>query len=189
MMLLQMKSKLSEKSTELDEIYHQYRNYMLSIAKSYVDDAQASEDVFHNAFISLIHNQKTIAKLPPAKLKAYILLTVRHVSIDYLRKERKLNVETVPDNVLMALMEKSKNALSASELPFQMVEFYSLIERLPMEDQTLLIGRYIVGLDSNELARFLHSTPGNIRVKLHRANKRALELFSSLGLRMEDFLL
>jgi hypothetical protein len=27
-----------------------------------------------------------------------------------------------------------------------------------------------------------------VRVKLHRANKRALALFSSVGLRLEDFL-
>lgn len=185
---MQIKRKREVVTTELDTIYRQYRNFMLSIAKFYISDAQVLEDVFQTAFISLIHNQKTISNLSPEKLKTYILLTVRHVSIDYLRKVRSLNEADIPDDVIMELLGKSKDVLSASERPFQTVEFYSVIGQLPVEDQTLLIGKYIVGLDSNELAKLLDCTPGNVRVKLHRANKRALEMFSSLGLSMEDFL-
>lgn len=175
--------------TTLGFIYSEYRNFMLSIARLYIDDAQICEDVFHNAFISLIRNQKKVTQLPPPKLKAYILLAVRHASIDYLRKERKMHLLDVPDDVLIDLLIKSKDVLSKSELPFQTVEFYSLLRQLSAEDQTILIGSYIVGLDSEELAQILDCTPGNVRVKLHRARKRALALFSSLGLRMEDFLL
>lgn len=175
--------------TTLDSIYSEYRNFMLSIARSYIDDAQICEDVFHNAFISLIRNREIVTQLSPPKLKAYILLAVRHASIDYLRKERKIHLLEVPDDVLIDLLIRSKDVLSQSELPFQTVEFYSFLRQLSAEDQTLLIGSYIVGLDSEELARILDCKPGNVRVKLHRARKRALALFSSLGLRMEDFLL
>ena len=175
--------------TTLDSIYSEYRNFMLSIARSYIDDAQICEDVFHNAFISLIRNREIVTQLSPPKLKAYILLAVRHASIDYLRKERKIHLLEVPDDVLIDLLIRSKDTLSQSEMPFQTVEFYSLLRQLSAEDQTLLIGSYIVGLDSEELARILDCKPGNVRVKLHRAKKRALAMFSSLGLRMEDFLL
>lgn len=172
----------------LDAIYFKYRNFMLSIARSYIDDAQACEDVFHNAFISLIRNQERITQLSPPKLKAYILLAVRHASIDYLRKKRRRNLVDVSDDVLMDLISKSREVLATSEMPFQQVEFYSVIRQLPTEDQTLLIGKHVVGLDSEELAKLLDCNSGAVRVKLHRANKRALALFSSLGLRFEDFL-
>lgn len=184
---MQTREKEQDQLATLDAIYSEYRNYMLSIARSYIDDAQVCEDIFHNAFISLIRNQERVTQLPPPKLKAYILLAVRHASIDYLRKERRMNLVDVSDDVLMDLISKSREVLTTSEMPFQTVEFYSVIRQLSTEDQTLLIGKYVVGLDSNELAQILDCKPGAVRVKLHRANKRALALFSSLGLRLEDF--
>lgn len=186
---MKVREKEETQQAMLNAIYSKYRNFMLSIARSYIDDAQACEDVFHNAFISLIRNQERIAQLSPPQLKAYILLAVRHASIDYLRKERRMSLVDVSDDVLMDLISKSREVLTESEMPFQMVEFYSVIRQLSAEDQTLLIGKYVVGLDSEELAQLLNCKSGAVRVKLHRANKRAFALFSSLGLRFEDFLL
>ena len=172
----------------LDSLYTEYRNFMLSIVQMYVRDTQICEDVFHNAFISLIRNQERIKDLPRPKLKAYILLAARHASIDYLRKERKMNLVDVPDDVLLEMLSRSRDVQSASRAPFQSVEFYAIIRQLSAEDQTLLIGRHIVGLESNELADLLGCTSGAMRVKLHRANKRAREMFTSFGLCLEDFL-
>lgn len=184
-----IREKEREQQVTLDTIYLEHRNYMLSIARSYIDDAQVSEDIFHNAFISVIRNQERVMQLPPPKLKAYLLLAVRHASIDYLRKERRMNLVDVSDDVLMYLIANSREVLTTSEMPFQTVEFYEVIRKMPTEDQTLLIGKHIIGLDSNELAQILDCKPGTVRVKLHRANKRAFELFTSLGLHFEDFLL
>lgn len=186
---MKMIEKEQEQMTSLDDIYSQYRNFMLSIARSYIDDVQICEDIFHNAFISLIRNREKVTQLPPPKLKAYILLAVRHASIDYLRKERRMNLVDISDDVLDELVSKSKDVLTTSEMPFNTVEFYSVIRQLPVEDQTLLIGHYVVGLDSNELAQILDCKSGTVRVKLHRANKRALAMFSSLELHIEDFLM
>ena len=184
-----LREKEQARLATLDAIYLEYRNYMLSIARSYIDDAQVSEDIFHNAFISVIRNQERVIQLPPSKLKAYLLLAVRHASIDYLRKERRMNLVNVSDDVLRYLIATSQEVLTTSEMPFQTVEFYEVIRKIPTEDQTLLIGKHIIGLDSNELAQLLDCKPGTVRVKLHRANKRALELFGSLGLSFEDFIL
>ena len=175
-------------SSFLTSLYCEYRNLMLSIAQTYINDTQACEDIFHNAFLSLIRNQNRIQDLPRPKQKAYMLLAVRHACFDYLRKERKINTMDAPDDVLIGLASESRELLELSEAPFKTVEFYSVIQQLSMADQTLLIGHFIVGLDSNELAQFFDCTAGTVRVRLHRAKKRALGLFSALGLSMEDFL-
>lgn len=180
--------KGQEQLAMLDAIYSEYRGYMLRIVKTYIDDKEDCEDVFHNAFLSLIRNKEKVTQLSPPQLKAYILLAVRHASIDYLRKERRMKLADIPDDLLINVLSKSREVLAASETPFRTVEFYSVIEQLPEEDQSILIARYVVGLDSNELAQMLDCKPGAVRVKLHRANKRAFALFSSLGLHLEDFL-
>ena len=173
----------------LDVLYRDYRKLMLSIARIYVGDTHLSEDVVHDAFISLIRNEDRIKTLSTPQLRAYIVLTVRHASIDYLRKERKMNLADMSDDVLLDLISKSGEVKSLSMAPFQTVEFRAVMQQLSEEDQILLVGRHFIGLNSEELAGILGCTSGAVRVKLHRAGKRALELFKSQGLSMEDFLL
>ena len=171
-----------QKSLFLESIYCEHRNLMLSIAQKYTKDAAASEDVFHNAFICLIRNEKKLQQLSPPKLRAYILLAIRHASIDYLRKV------DLSDDVLLDLLAKSRRFQMASQAPFQSVELFALIQELSLEEQTLLIGHYIVGLDTKELAEMLDCSHSALRVKLHRVKKRVFERFTSSGLNIGDFI-
>lgn len=175
-------------SSFIEATYHQYRNFMLSIIRKYLGTTIACEDVFHNAFICLIRNEERLHQLTPAKLQAYLLLTARHASIDYLRKERKTNALDIPDDVLLDLLAKSPEAQYNSNSPYMIKELYILLKELSAEDQTLLIGHYIIGLSTVELANIVDCSPGALRVKLHRAKKRALERFTASGLHMEDFI-
>ena len=67
---MRIREKEREQLEMLDVIYSKHRNFMISIARSYIDDPQICEDVFHNAFISVIRNQDRVTQLPPPKLKA-----------------------------------------------------------------------------------------------------------------------
>lgn len=185
---MHIKDKVQEQEEFLNNIYREYRRLMLRIARTYTDDAQACEDIVHNGFMSVIRNKEKIFEFPKPKVKAYIILATRHASIDYLRKERRMNMVDIPDDILVDLISRSQERLTGSEIPFRTVEFYTLIRKLPEEDQTLLIGHYMVGLDGNELARLVGCKPDTLRVKLYRARKRALAMFKSLGLRLEDFI-
>lgn len=183
------KEKKKERSSFLETVYWDYRKFMLSIAGRYLGNTAACEDVFHNAFISLIRNEERLQQLPPAKQKVYILLATRHASIDYLRKERKTSILDLPDDVLLDLLAKSRETQLSSEAPFMSVELNSLLRELSTEDQTLLIGHYVVGLDTTELANLIGCSPGALRVKLCRVKKRTFETFTAAGLRLEDFIL
>lgn len=185
---MHVKDEMQAQEAFLNNIYLEYRRLMLKIARTYVDDSQGCEDVVHNAFMSVIRNKEKLSEFPKPKVKAYIILATRHASIDYLRKERRMNQVDIPDDVLIDLISRSQEKLRESEVPFRTVEFYTVIRKLPAEDQTLLIGHHMVGLDGNELARLVGCKPDTLRVKLHRARKRALEMFKSLGLRLEDFI-
>lgn len=184
-----MNKAQKEETPFLTTVYQKYRNFMLSITRKYIGDNTACEDVFHNAFIYLIRNEERLQQFPPAKLKAYILLVTRHASIDYLRKERKFNMLDLSDDVLLDLLAKSREIQISSKTPFMMVELYALLRELSAEDQTLLIGHYVIGLDTTELADIVGCSPGALRVKLHRVKKRAFEKFTAAGLRFEDFIL
>lgn len=172
----------------LDSMYRDYKNLMISIAHKYIGDMLACEDVVHNAFICLIRNNQKLQQLSPPKLRAYVLLAIRHASIDYLRKERNFNVADLSDDVLLSLLSRSREIQDSTTAPFKTVELFTLIHKLSIEDQTLLIGHYFIGLDTEELAQIIGCSPGTLRVKLYRAKKRAYDKFISAGLRFEDFI-
>ena len=172
----------------LNMLYCEYRTFMLQIARMYIKDMTICEDVVHTAFITLIRNEERIRSFTPAKIKAYIILAVRHASFDLLQKQRRMNLISLPDNVLTELVSRSIEMKSASITPYNTVELKMIVEQLSEEDQVLLVGHYIVGLNSNELADMLHCTSGALRMKLQRARKRAVELFTSQGLSFTDFL-
>ena len=182
-------SKRNADSAFLTTLYNEYRNLMLSVTRMYIDNPQVCEDVFHNAFLSIIRNQSRIQELQQPQQRAYILLTLRHACFDYLRKEKSMKITDLADDVLQDILSASREQCQLSEAPFKAVEFYAVIEKLSAEDQTLLIGHHIVGLNSHELALIVGCSSGAVRVRLHRASKRALNLFSSLGLSFEDFMI
>lgn len=184
---MHIKEKTQKYETRLSEIYTDYRQLMLRISGIYIDGTHACEDIVHNAFTSVIHNKEKVCEFPEPIIKAYIVLATRHACFDYLRKERRMNLADIPDDILIDLISRSQVRISESQAPFKTVEFYSVIKKLPVEDQTILIGHYVIGLDTRELAKLIGCKPDALRVKLYRARKRALELFKSLGLRMEDF--
>ena len=115
----------------LDGIYSEYRHFMLRIAGSYIDDPQACEDVFHNAFLALIRNQERVMQLTAPQLKAYLLLAVRHASIDYLRKERRMNLVDIADGMLEELVCQPGESVSASERSFRALSFTRLCASFP----------------------------------------------------------
>ena len=94
----------------------------------------------------------------------------------------------LPDDILLDLLARSRKTQLSSEAPFMSVDLYTLLRELSTEDQTLLIGHYVVGLDTTEMAELIGCSPGTLRVKLHRVKKRALEKFTAAGLRLEDFI-
>lgn len=172
----------------LEDLYEKYRIPLLRIVRKYIGASNACEDVFHEVFIRIIKNAEKLYLFSEPKLEAYIFLVARGVSFDYLRKHyRHKQVDVADDDLLDHLIQQEQQELNALNA-FDKIHLAEMVKSLPAEDQLLLIGKYYLGLDVNELVVITGGTPTAVRSKLHRAKKKAFQEWSQAGLSMEDFL-
>lgn len=91
-------------SIEFGKLFLKYREKFIAIARSYVRDEVAAEDIVAESFTNFWDNRGTIElqTLP----EAYILQTVKNRSLNYLRdKATKMRIEQkMQDNAYIAIM-------------------------------------------------------------------------------------
>lgn len=181
-----MRRLLQEAQTtfSLESIYLRYRPLMLWSAEKYVGPND-SEDIFHEAFMKVIRVASTLQQLPPPKMKMYILLIVRGTAIDFLRKEQRYLRADLEDGVLQNLLSSTPGQTMGA---YGRAELLEMMRALPQDEQSLLIGKYYLGLSSKELTELIGGTDTGMRTKLHRARKKLFDAWTNAGLHMGDFL-
>lgn len=169
-------------------LYEQYKPLMYNIALRYIKDPSSAEELVHDAIVKLIEKEDTIVKLERCTLTAYIVYTIRNLSMNYLRRK---NLE----HRYFADVEISSNQFQIVDntpLPEEVVmmserreNFIEIWNTLPDATRTLLEGKYILGLSDNELAIEFCCSPNSIRMKLTRARRQVIKLVKERGFSFE----
>ncbi len=181
------RQKQSNRQDFVEEIYNQYKVPLLCVIRKYIVEKDACEDVFQEVIIRIIQNVDLLSRLPRPKLEAYIFLVARGVSIDYLRSASKEEISIESDYVLDLLSRDNRQVATQSD-PIRKADIIIMMEKIPVEEKILLIGKYYLGLSTKELIDFVGGSPATIRSKVFRARKKLLEEWTQAGLRMGDFL-
>lgn len=161
-------------------IYEQYKRIMFQTARKYVSDITVAEDLVQDAIVRLIPKITTMRKLSQKALVAYVVATVRNVSINYLRHQQR----TVDCNEYSEMDEElhsefQKQVQSPEEILLRSErsdEFYNEWNNLKDKDRDVLLGKYIFGMTDRELAKQYGCKPNSIRMVLTRARRNAIEI-------------
>lgn len=76
---------------KLIEIYNNYKNWMLMVAYSFLEDQELSKDAIHDVFLNLVKKIRTIPDENMNVTKAYLYIAIKHACIDII-KRRKSNI-------------------------------------------------------------------------------------------------
>jgi RNA polymerase sigma factor (sigma-70 family) len=157
---------------------------MICTAQKIVGSDNA-EDIVHDAIEKIVRLKHVFQNLPIGKRKSYVLLTVHTTALDFYKKHNRSVPTDIDDNLMQTLTFKD-----ASQKPsqFAMAELSAMLEELPQEEQTLLIGKYFLGLDSSELGKILGCSADAARTALGRTAKKLSKKWIKSGLNMGDFL-
>lgn len=177
-----------EQQTFLESLYTQYKAMMLKVVHKYVSDINAREDVFQEAFIRLIRNESTLRDLPSYKLEAFIVLTIRYAAIDYYRKSHQDVTIDISDDVLLNMLGQQTREEASRLDDYGKVELVMMMNQLSAEERILIVGRYYLGLNIEELSGIVGGSAPKVRSQLFRAKKRLFLEWKKSGLEMEDFL-
>ena len=179
---------LQSSDTFIENLYTNYRSFMLCIISRYLNESFWQEDVFHEVFIRILQKADFLRTLPPQKLETYLLLMTRGVSIDFLRKNHFNEQDDLADDILLELVDTHAIVAPGPVDPIAKTDLKIMLEHISADDLTLLIGKYYLGLESNELATISGMTSTAIRSRIHRTKSKLFEKWKATGLTMEDFI-
>lgn len=163
----------------IEDLYQEYQLTMYRTAVRITGDSDVASDLVQDALVKLIEKISTLQTLTGCILKAYVVYTVRNISFNYndrksVRKKHIIALDADAED------KYSDNQPSMDELMIAAENrecFRESFSKIPKEDQTLLVGKYVLGLSDQELAKEFSCKPASIRMKLTRAKRRTMQHF------------
>lgn len=160
-------------SAAFEKLYNMYVPKMKGIAYRYVNDDAIAEDILHDSFIKLF--EKLSQLKDNAVFEAWLKRIVINESIDYLKKEKKLN----------QVIEESKqffdNSTSDHKNMYANItqhELLNALNTLPTGYKTVFNLYVIDGFGHKEISEKLGITEGTSKSQLSKAKnflKKQLE--------------
>ena len=179
---------LQNSDSFVENLYVNYKKFILSVIVRYIADPSLQEDIFHEVFIRILRKADFLSTLPPYKLETYLLLMARGVSIDFLRKNHFNQQCDLSDDIILELIDEQRFSANRSVDPIAKADLKMMLQYISTEDLALLIGKYYLELDAKELATIGGLSSTAVRSRIHRAKNKLLDKWKADGLTMEDFI-
>lgn len=170
-----------EKRDRLETLYNLYHRDMYITAYAILKNHHEAEDVVQSAIIKLTRNLDKISDLHCNKSRAYIVITVRHLSLDAIKhKNRTVHLE--PDHV---------EDVTSGAMDFEGLDAYILklemgktlataLDNLHRPYADILTLKYYHQLSATEISEVLGMTSNHVNVTLHRALKAIKKILEKM---------
>ena len=157
------------------QLYERYEALMFWAAGKYLLNIEDRKDAVQDAIVTLIKNIDTLRLLEEAYLRTYVVYTVQSKSINILkRKNLELRIfedfDSIPAGTAKDIIEEKIIQIALNDV------ITTAWERLPLRDQIILEGKYILGYNDNELGTLVGCKASSVRMYLTRARRKLLDL-------------
>ena len=169
-------------------LYETYKPIIFGTARKYVSDSFAVEDLVQESFLKLIPKVSTLKGLQRCKLDAYVVYTVRNTSFNYLRKkanERQYVTFDDLDDLIGILRTSERYVEEAFAQSEKKVQVRRILAKLPERDQEVLIRKYYLKQNDQEISVAYGCKPGSIRMILTRIRRRVFDIMNEEGITYE----
>lgn len=154
----------------VEELYNKYSSTMLYIAQSILKDRDRAEDAVSQAFLKIIDKLQKFSFENCNKTRGLVVIIVRNICYDMLKAEK--SQKNVPMDEYEDIPEDSDDAPLEHLLSEESYKILiSNLSKLNEKSRDVLILKYVYEYSDNEISDFLGITPGNVRVRFHRAKK------------------
>lgn len=164
----------------VEELYRTYCKVMLSVAGGILKDGPRAEDAVSRAFIKIIDNLQAFSFEDCNKTKGLLVIIVRNICYDMLREEKAEKI--VPIDDLEEVLPDEREAPPEHVISEESCELVlSCLSELSPAHKDILRLRFLYERSDEEIAALLGISPGNARVRLHRARKALMEAMQRRG--------
>ena len=150
-----------EQISKFEHIYTKYRGLMFYTAKGVLQDSYLAEDAVHETFLDIIRIIDSIRANNEKELSQFLRVMTHHKS-----RQKKSDTE-IED------FDLSKSDVNVETIVLDKIDYENMLLRVQSMDEkykTPLLLK-VQGYKVSEIADFLNISPGNVKVRLHRARK------------------
>lgn len=165
----------SEDKEKFEKLYDEYGRLMKYIACDILEDEYLAEDAVHEAFIKLIRYLKKIDDVKCPKTKTFIAILIRSISLDMLKKEKRVKFSNIDD----ALDSPTENKDFLDNI--NTTELVLAISSLPNTYRDIIELKAYYELSDREIADILKISSSAARKRLERARKALKECLKGGG--------
>ena len=156
----------------LEDIYTQFHGLMYAQALRITHSGQAAEDAVSDSLMALMKKIDLLRALPWNKLRAYVVITVKHIALNQLssRKRERIDENAVVEDIAGG-RPIDEHLLSQAGIE----GIKAAIRTLPDRERDVLTMKFFLGMTDEEIAGQWGLKRVSVRVILNRARKRLAE--------------
>jgi RNA polymerase sigma-70 factor, ECF subfamily len=155
-----------------DRLYDEYHHALFQFLFYMVRNRESAEDLVQEVYIRVLNAYESFEGKSSEKTWLYSI--ARHVAIDWLRKQSRRS-----KRFLFFDIKETENVLRDQDpLPEELVakkesyrDLYTMMKRCSLDQQQVLVLRYIQSLSISETAQILNWTESKVKTTQHRAIK------------------
>ncbi len=164
-----------------EQLYHRYKNRILTFIHRYVGDREWAEDLTHETFLKLYKNPRAFD--PRNRFVTWLFTVARNLSIDFLRRRKSVSPLTVndgdDDSFSLELPDSDTTSPVDRALIRELEEnIQDVLMSLSDKLREVFILCAIQGLSYEEVAQIVGCPAKTVSSRLSRARKRFLKSFT-----------
>ena len=163
-----------------EQLYHRYKNRILTFVHRYVGDREWAEDLTQETFLKLYRNPRAFD--PRNRFVTWLFTVARNLSIDFLRRKKPVTALTGGDGedetFALELADKESDGPADTALIHELEEnIQDTLMDLSDKLREVFILCAIQGLSYEEVAVIVGCPAKTVSSRLSRARKRFLRSF------------
>lgn len=166
---------------EFERLYETYHHSLFQFLFYMVRNRQTAEELVQEVYIKVFNSYSSFKG--DSSEKTWLYSIARHVGVDWIRSQNRKKRKVFG---LFELSEKEFQIRDEEPLPEEIIlereemkEVYQMLGRCSLDQQQVIILRYIESLSISETANILGWTESKVKTTQHRAIKTLQDLLST----------
>ena len=164
---------------KFEQLYLQYRHTLYWVALQILNDSSLAEDAVHDAFLRILNHLENISLEKCNKTRTFVVIIVRSIAIDMLRKKKKLAETDLEEQYALSAGEQSDPEMVLLEKENN-ITIKKALKKMKQSYTDILTLQVVYGKSNQEIAKMLNLSPENVRIRLFRARQRLLSLLKEV---------
>ena len=153
------------------ELYERHGAALLTFLTRLTGDRRLGEDLLQETFVRVYRSRGEYQGT--GRFRAFLFTIARRLVIDWRRRQNAMWLE---DSEALDTLQAPERAEHRAEARDVADRVDAAIQRLPASQREIVLLSRYAALSADEIAEVTGSTPGAVRVGLHRALRRLREL-------------